>query len=89
MKNPSFAIAVAALMLFGSTSAKAQHQPAPSDLNRADRLDRTSTLVAQAPASWCYTNYGRYPMMVAMPPGYACQVNVPFWPYIVAGVTGY
>jgi hypothetical protein len=55
--------------------------------SRILNLDVFSTW--QAPAPWCYTNYGRFPMVVALPPGAFCQVNVSYYPYVLTGVTGY
>jgi hypothetical protein len=46
-------------------------------------------LLAQLPALFCYTDFGRYPMAVALPPGVPCHVNVLFPPYVLAGITGY
>jgi hypothetical protein len=46
-------------------------------------------LLAQQAAPWCYTNYGTFPMFIALPPGVGCSVRVPYWPYVVYGVTGY
>jgi hypothetical protein len=46
-------------------------------------------LIAQAPALWCYTNFGAYPMAVALPPGAVCQVNVNFYPFVIYGIAGY
>jgi hypothetical protein len=45
--------------------------------------------VAQQPALWCYTSYGRFPMLVALPPGYSCSVSLAYYPYFVTGITGY
>jgi hypothetical protein len=67
----------------GSTRGSGQ------DIVEGAILDRDVVLTAQAPAPWCYTSNGRYPMMVALPPGAFCQVNVAFWPYVLTGVTGY
>src|SRR6516164_3644065 len=57
------------------------------DLVEGGTMQRDAVLSAQAAAPWCYTSYGRYPMLVAMPPGAFCQVNVPFYPFILTGVT--
>ena len=54
----------------------------------AGRLDPDPSF-QQMPAPWCYTNYGRFPMLVALPPGYVCSVNLPYWPFVVTGITGY
>jgi hypothetical protein len=40
-------------------------------------------------APWCYTNYGAFPMRVALPAGVPCQVNVAFPPYVIGGITGF
>jgi hypothetical protein len=55
----------------------------------AGGLSGDPLLFAQQPATWCYTNFGRFPMLVALPPGYGCSVNLPTWPYLVTGITGY
>jgi len=86
-------IALPALVLaalFSSASAKAQHQPTPRDLAQAGTLDGDPVLFAQAPALFCYTAYGRFPMLTATPPGFPCSVpNVPYWGYVAWGTTGY
>jgi hypothetical protein len=55
----------------------------------AGAVHRDAFLSAQAAAPWCYTSYGRYPMVVPLPAGASCRVNVPFWPYVLTGVTGF
>ena len=59
------------------------------NLDENVRATAYTELFAQVPATWCYTNYGAYPMVVALPPGVSCRVNVAFPPYVLFGVTGY
>ena len=90
-----FAFFVAAsLMTMQNASAQTETtsmstRGSSQDIVEGGILDRDVVLIAQAPAPWCYTSYGRYPMTVALPPGAYCQVNVYFWPYVLTGVTGY
>ena len=58
------------------------------DLAKVDGPDRDFLLIAQGP-EWCYTNFGRYPMLFWMPRASACHVNVPFPPYVPEGIVGY
>jgi hypothetical protein len=95
MKKLRIAVSTLALAgLFVSPSAKAQHQPTSNpperDFVQKERLDRDEVLLAQAPALFCYTAYGRYPMVVALPPGVSCTVpNVPYSGWLAYGITGY
>ena len=52
-------------------------------------LNRDPILIAQVGGLWCYTNYGKYPMLVWVQPGSSCSVNVYFWPYVLYGIAGY
>jgi hypothetical protein len=54
-----------------------------------DSLNRDPILIAQVGGLWCYTNNGKYPMMVWVQPGSSCSVNVNFWPYVLYGIAGY
>lgn len=65
-------------------------------LNRSERgliepdsLNQDPLLIAQAGGLWCYTNYGRYPMLYLAPVGSVCSVNVGFYPYVLPGTVGY
>jgi hypothetical protein len=53
------------------------------------RLNQVSNLVAQAGGLWCYTSYGRYPMLILAPVGSVCNVNVNFYPYVLQGTVGF
>jgi hypothetical protein len=59
-----------------------------SELN-SDGKPGDDNLVAQLPARFCYTDFGAYPMVVALPADVPCHVNVPFPPYVLWGITGY
>ena len=54
-----------------------------------DSLNRDPVLIAQVAGLWCYTSYGKYPMLVWAQPGSSCSVNVYFWPYVLYGIAGY
>jgi hypothetical protein len=81
----------------GETNVQIPHelQPAGIPFEGSERdpeagiLNAGSLLFAQAPATWCYTSYGRFPMVVALPVGVSCTVNVAFYPYTLYGTTGY
>jgi hypothetical protein len=98
------ALVAATLVVTLSATSRAQEQEqsrvhlsvassraSSQDLVEGATLQSKAELFTQAlpPAPWCYTDYGRFPMLVALPPGYACHVNVAFWPYVLNGITGY
>jgi hypothetical protein len=54
-----------------------------------DSLNQETILIAQVGGLWCYTGYGRYPMLIWAPVGSVCSVNVGFYPYVLQGTVGY
>lgn len=65
-------------------------------LNRSERgllepdsLNQDPLLIAQAGGLWCYTDFGRYPMLILAPVGSVCSVRVNFYPWVLQGTVGY
>jgi len=54
-------------------------------LSGAASLNGNSRLVAMQVALYCYTNFGTFPMVVAVPPGSLCRVPLAFYPYVAFG----
>jgi hypothetical protein len=83
---------VVAALLIGSSSVNAQPR---SRLNAfgtnstLNGLGAESPALEQQPAPWCYTNVGRFPMLVALPAGVSCTVQVNFYPWVLYGTTGF
>jgi hypothetical protein len=83
---------VVAALLIGSSSVSAQpgsKSNAFSTYSTLNGLSAESPTLAQQPAPWCYTNVGRFPMLVALPAGVSCTVQVNFYPWVLYGTTGF
>ena len=61
----------------------------PQTLSGAGNLDGNPRLVAQLWGLYCYTDYGRYPMLDSTPLGFPCHVRIRFWPYVADGTVDF